>query len=102
MLEKTNTMNEAEVVEILLAIEKIVQGSEFSAWQRNFIDAHVDKFDFGEENKVCTSPSVSSAASMMRFRAQVLLTRTPAAAGVHANIFGIRGGRRGAHQGVSA
>ena len=52
-------MDDAEVVEILLAIEKIVQGSEFSAWQRNFIDAHVDKFDFGEENKVCTSPSVS-------------------------------------------
>ena len=95
-------MDDTEVVEILLAIEKIVQGSEFSAWQRNFIDAHVDKFDFGEENKVCTSPSVSCASSMMWFRAQDLLTRHPAAAGVHANIFGIRRGRRGAHQGVSA
>ena len=56
---ETQNMDDTEVVEILLAIEKIVQGSEFSAWQRNFIDAHVDKFDFGEENKVCTSPSVS-------------------------------------------
>jgi len=45
-------MQDAEVYEILLSIEKIVQSPSFGAWQNEFINAHIHKFEYGEENKL--------------------------------------------------
>ena len=45
-------MEEAQVYDMLLGIEKIVKSPEFTKWQESFIDEHVDKFDFEEENKL--------------------------------------------------
>mmetsp|Transcript_61436 Transcript_61436/g.51963 ORF Transcript_61436/g.51963 Transcript_61436/m.51963 type:complete len:384 (-) Transcript_61436:297-1448(-) len=45
-------MEDAHVYDILLQIEQIVQSPTFSTWQQGFINAHVDKFEFGDENKL--------------------------------------------------
>jgi ADP-ribosylation factor 2-binding protein len=45
-------MEDQQVFEILLAIESIVQGEGYRVWLQKFINDHVDKFDFGEENKL--------------------------------------------------
>ena len=45
-------MKDAEIYEILLSVQKIVQGPEFLSWQNSFIEEHLSTFEYGEENKL--------------------------------------------------
>ena len=50
--KEARRMEDAQVYDVLLKIEKIVQSSEYSKWQASFIDEHVDKFEYADENKL--------------------------------------------------